>query len=101
MKYFILAGEPSGDEYAANLANAIRMKDTHAEIVGVGGKYMQNAGIELLFGLDRLAFMGFVEVAKHLFTIRKNFKEIKFNDICIILDAFDANFRPSNTKWTQ
>ncbi len=105
MKYFILAGEPSGDEYAANLANAIRMKDTHAEIVGVGGKYMQNAGIELLFGLDRLAFMGFVEVAKHLFTIRRNFKEIKSYllqykpDVVILVDYPGFNLRMA--KWCK
>ncbi len=105
MKYFILAGEPSGDEYAANLANAIRQKDAHALFMGVGGKHMQNVSIPLLFGLDRLAFMGFVEVAKHLFTIRKNFKEIKNcllqykPDVVILVDYPGFNLRMA--KWCK
>lgn len=105
MKYFILAGEASGSQYGADLAQALFIKDAAAEIHGVGGEEMKTAGVSLLFGLDRLAFMGFVEVAKHMFTIRRNFKEIKKHlidfkpDIVILIDYPGFNLRMA--KWCK
>ncbi len=62
----LLAGEASGDEHAAALARALRARWPGARLVGTGGPRMAAEGVELLAGLDRMAVMGFVEVARHL-----------------------------------
>lgn len=66
---------------------------------------MQNAGVNILFGPERMAFMGFSEVLKHLRTIRKNFKEVKadilaFNpDVVILVDYPGFNLRMA--RWCK
>lgn len=63
---FISAGEPSGDLHGAALVRALRRRFPHARFLGLGGARMAAEGVELLAGLDELAVMGFVEVARHL-----------------------------------
>ena len=59
MKYYIIAGEASGDLHGSNLVQQLAMADTQASFKGIGGDKMKAANVELLFGLERLAFMGF------------------------------------------
>lgn len=105
MNYFIVAGEVSGDLHGANLVRALLEFDKQAIFKGVGGPHLASAGIELIFGLDRLAFMGFFEVVKNLRTIQKNFKEIKqaiteFKpDAVILIDYPGFNLRLA--KWCK
>ncbi len=73
MRYFIIAGEQSGDLHGSNLVRELLRKDTEAVISCWGGDMMQSAGAELLMHYRRTAFMGFVEVAKNLGSIRKLF----------------------------
>ncbi len=86
MKYYIIAGEASGDLHGSNLIKQIHAKDTTANIHCWGGDLMQEAGSILIKHYRDLAFMGFAEVIKNLPTIFKNIKFCK-QDI--------LNFKPN------
>ncbi len=77
MKYYIIAGEASGDLHGSNLIREIRNKDPDARIRGWGGELMQEAGAEIVKDYRELAFMGFTEVIRNLPTILKNIKFCK------------------------
>ena len=62
MKYYLIAGEPSGDALGARLMQALKAKDKAAEFAGVGGDSMQAAGLKSLFDISDLAIMGLAEV---------------------------------------
>lgn len=66
MKYFLIAGEASGDLHAAHLMQALKHEDKKAEFRFFGGDNMQNVGGTLLCHYRELAYMGFVQVALHL-----------------------------------
>lgn len=76
-KLLIVAGEMSGDRHAADLVIALRKGDPDLEFVGIGGDQMRKAGVVLLYHISQLAFLGFVEIIKHIPFIRKVFSEIK------------------------
>lgn len=80
MKYYIIAGEASGDLHGASLIKAIKSSDKNADIRCWGGDLMKNAGGNLIKHYKELSFMGFWEV---LINILKIFKNLKFckNDI--------------------
>ncbi len=80
MRYYIIAGEASGDLHAANLVKAIKERDANATCRGIGGDGMQAAGVELVRHYRDTAYMGFLEVVLHL---RKILSHIRFckNDI--------------------
>ncbi len=105
MKYFIIAGEASGDLYGSHIARHIKSLDQSAEIKGWGGDLMAYEGVNIQKHIRELAFMGFVEVLANLRTIKKNFKKCKndilaFNpDIIIFVDYPGFNIRIS--KWTK
>ncbi|MFY7811435.1 MAG: lipid-A-disaccharide synthase [Flavobacterium sp.] len=77
MKYYIIAGEASGDLHGANLMKEIYKLDTNAQIRFWGGDLMQNVGGKLVKHYKDLAFMGFVEVILNLKTILKNIEFCK------------------------
>ena len=103
MKYFILAGEASGDLHGANLIKSLMKRDADADIQAWGGDLMEAAGAVILKHYKELAFMGFVEVIKNLPTIFNNFKICKkeileFNpDVLILIDYPGFNLRMA--KW--
>lgn len=105
MKYYIIAGEVSGDLHGSNLVHQLTLLDNHAVFKGVGGDKLKAANVDILFGLERLAFMGFYEVVKNLNTIRKNFKEVKqailqFKpDVVLLIDYPGFNLRMA--KWCK
>lgn len=80
MKYYIIAGEASGDLHAANLIKELKKIDPSSQIRCWGGDLMQAAGATLVKHYKDLAFMGFVEVLLNLNTILKNIRFCK-NDI--------------------
>lgn len=80
MKYYIIAGEASGDLHGSNLIKELRKLDLHADIRCWGGDKMQAAGATLVKHYRDLAFMGFVEVVKNLPIILRNLADCK-NDI--------------------
>jgi len=67
----IVAGEPSGDLYGAILAKELRDLAPGVDLFGIGGDRMERAGISLRYRIEKLAFMGVVEVARHLRTLRR------------------------------
>ncbi|MGQ1928266.1 lipid-A-disaccharide synthase [Ornithobacterium rhinotracheale] len=77
MKYYIIAGEASGDLHAANLIKEIKKRDPNAEFRAWGGDLMQAQGASLVKHYRDLAFMGFVEVVMNLKTILMNIKFCK------------------------
>lgn len=74
MKYYVIAGEASGDLHASNLMKAIRDKDPQAEFRCWGGDLMEAAGGDVVKHYRELAFMGFWEVFLNLNTILRNIK---------------------------
>jgi lipid-A-disaccharide synthase len=98
MKYFIIAGEQSGDLHGSNLVKELIRCDQQAEIKCWGGDLMESAGARLLMHYKNTAFMGFVEVAKNLGAI-KNYLSLckqqisEFNpDVVILIDYPGFNF---------
>ncbi len=65
MKYYLIAGERSGDLHAANLIKALKREDPAATFRAWGGDAMQGAGADLVRHYRELAFMGFWEVFKN------------------------------------
>ena len=105
MKYYIIAGEASGDLHGANLMKALFKEDPNATIRFWGGDLMQNVGGVLIKHYKELAFMGFVEVLFHLKTILNNIKFCKKDiadfqpDVIIFIDYPGFNLRIA--KWAK
>jgi lipid-A-disaccharide synthase len=99
MKYYIIAGEASGDLHGSNLMKALYEKDPSAEIRFWGGDLMQNVGGTLVKHYRELAFMGFIEVVMNLKTILNNIKICKKDieafqpDAIIFIDYPGFNMR--------
>lgn len=99
MKYYIIAGEASGDLHGSNLIKELVRQDTNAQIRAWGGERMENAGATLVKHYKDLAFMGFVEV---LFNLRTIFRNIAFckkdissfdPDVIVFIDYPGFNMR--------
>lgn len=99
MKYYIIAGEASGDLHASNLVSELKKLDSNAEFRGFGGDLMINQGVQITKHIKELAFMGFIDVLFNIFKILKNFKICKqdilnFNpDVVILVDYPGFNLR--------
>jgi len=105
MKYYIIAGEASGDLHGSNLIKELKKLDTSTIIRCWGGDKMQQAGGELVKHYRDLAFMGFWEVLKNIFTILRNLKFCKKDieqfqpDTLILIDYPGFNLRIA--KWAK
>ena len=105
MKYYIIAGEASGDLHGSNLIRELKRLDGNAVIRCWGGDKMQRAGGELVKHYRDLAFMGFAEVLMNLRTIFRNLKFckediLKFKpDAVILIDYPGFNLRMA--KWAK
>lgn len=99
MKYYIIAGEASGDLHGSNLMKQIKLKDPQAEFRIWGGDLMQAEGGDLVKHYRDLAFMGFIEVIANLKTILSNIKFCKSDitkyrpDAVILIDYPGFNLR--------
>lgn len=99
MKYYIIAGEASGDLHASNLVAEIKKKDKKAEFRGCGGDLMKAQGVDLLKHYRTMAYMGFVEVAVNLRKVLGNIAQCKKDileyqpDAVILVDYPGFNFR--------
>ena len=105
MKYYIIAGEASGDLHGSNLVASLRSHDPNAKIRAWGGDKMRRNGANVVKNYHDLAFMGFVEVLINLKTILKNFKFCKkditaFNPDAIILIDYPG-FNLKIAKWAK
>ena len=92
MKYYIIAGERSGDLHAGNLAKAIKVNDPAAELRGFGGEFMEQAGVVLAVHYHEMAFMGLAELFLNVNKIRKYTRLCKDDilaykpDVMILID---------------
>ncbi|MBQ8100123.1 MAG: lipid-A-disaccharide synthase [Paludibacteraceae bacterium] len=73
MKYFLIAGEASGDMHAARLMEALAARDPQAVFYGMGGDRMKQAGLRLVQDYREMAFMGVMAVLANLGKVRRNF----------------------------
>ncbi|HWK59737.1 MAG TPA: lipid-A-disaccharide synthase [Parapedobacter sp.] len=88
MKYYIIAGETSGDLHGANLINALKDVDADAQFRIVGGDRMQQASAENpVIHTSQMAFMGFVEVLANIRAIARNLRTVKADIIAHEPDA--------------
>jgi lipid-A-disaccharide synthase len=96
----IITGEVSGDLLGAELSVELKKIDGNLNIVGIGGDRMKLAGVEIIYHINKLAFLGFAEVVKHIPFIRKvqndlieiiKERNIK-NTILIDYPGFNLNF---------
>jgi len=105
MKYYIIAGEASGDLHGSNLIREMKKNDPAADIRCWGGDKMEAAGAKLVKHYRDLAFMGFTEVIKNLPTILKNLRFCKEDmlafkpDAIILVDYPGFNLRIA--KWAK
>lgn len=99
MKYYIIAGEASGDLHASNLIRGLREEDPEAVVRGWGGDFMQQAGCEIVRHYKDTAIMGFLTVVKNLDKIRANIRlcgedVVRWKpDVLILVDYAGFNLR--------
>lgn len=99
MKYYLIAGEASGDLHGSNLIKAIKKHDPKANLRAWGGDKMQAEGANLVKHYRDLAFMGFVEVLLNIRTIIRNLKFCKQDllnyapDVLVLIDYPGFNMR--------
>ena len=94
----MVAGEASGDLLASELMIAIKEMRSDVRFIGIGGPKMQAAGMEVLYPMEKLSVMGYLEVLRHyreIAGIRRNLRKQLINnppDLFIGIDAPDFNF---------
>ena len=99
MKYYLIAGEASGDLHASNLIRELVKQDSLAELRGFGGERMEKAGMQLTKHYRDMAFMGFLPVLLNLKKIKENFARceqdlLQFKpDVLILVDYPGFNLR--------
>lgn len=99
MKYFLIAGEASGDLHASNLMAALKEKDPEADFRFFGGDLMQAVGGTLVKHYREMAFMGFIPVLLNLRTILNNMKTCQEDirqyrpDVVILIDYPGFNLK--------
>jgi len=97
VKYYIVAGERSGDLHGGNLIKAIKQHDPQAAFKGFGGDDMKAAGLDLSVHYKDMAFMGFIELLANLNTISNYIKQCKTEitqwkpDVVILIDYAGFN----------
>jgi len=99
VKFFIIAGESSGDLLGSELIKELKTQYPSASFTGVGGKLMQEQGLASIFPITDLMVMGFAEVLPHLFKILARIKKTALAikniqpDYLITIDSPDFCFR--------
>lgn len=105
MRYYVIAGEASGDLHGSNLVRMLKQKDPSAIFRSWGGSLMEKAGAEVVKNYRDLAFMGFIEVVRNLDKILKNLTFAKADilsfkpDAIILIDYPGFNLRIA--KWAK
>lgn len=99
MKYYIIAGEASGDMHAANMMKQLKLRDATAHFRVWGGDQMAEEAQELAKHIRETSFMGVFAVVRHLRTIKRNFKFCEEDitayqpDVLILIDNSGFNLR--------
>ncbi len=105
MKYYLIAGEASGDLHAAHLMRALQASDPAAQFRYYGGDKMQAVGGTLVCHYAKLAYMGFVQVVKHLPQILGGMRRCRADidayrpDVLVLVDY--PGFNLGMAKWVK
>src|SRR6056300_1490730 len=98
-KIFILTGEPSGDRLASIVISKLKFKNPNIQFLSVGGTHLKNLGINSIFNLKEITYLGFTSVLLNIFKIKSRINKsvdeiIKFNpDILFSVDSPDFTLR--------
>jgi lipid-A-disaccharide synthase len=98
-KIFIITGETSGDKIASLVIKKLKEKNLDIQFLAIGGENIKSEKIDCIFDINQIAFMGFIDVIKNLFSIKEKInltvQKIKeFNpDIIFSIDSPDFSFR--------
>ncbi len=98
-KIFILTGEPSGDKLASTVISKLKSQNPDIEYLSVGGHNLKKLGIESIFNLNEITYLGFTSILLNIFKIRNKINQtvneiIKFNpDILFSIDSPDFTMR--------
>ena len=98
-KIFILTGEPSGDKLASKVISKLKSSNPDIEFLSVGGEHLKALGIQTLYDLKEITYLGFTRVLLNIFKIKKKINEtvdkiIEFNpDILFSVDSPDFTLR--------
>ena len=98
-KIFILTGEPSGDKLASTVISKLMLQDQNIEYLSVAGNHIKKLGIQSIFDLKDITYLGFTSVLLNIFKIRNRINKtvdeiIKFNpDILFSVDSPDFTLR--------
>ncbi len=99
MRYFLIAGEASGDLHAAHLIRELRGRDSAASFTGLGGDKMREVGCEIIIHCREMAYMGVVAVLQNLSKIRTNLRTAKAEllsrkpDVLVLIDYPSFNLK--------
>ncbi|MDA8846196.1 lipid-A-disaccharide synthase [Candidatus Pelagibacter sp.] len=98
-KIFVLTGEPSGDKLASTVISKLQIDNPDIEYLSVGGIHIKKLGIQSIFDLKDITYLGFTSVLFNIFKIRKKINKtvdeiVKFNpDILFSVDSPDFTLR--------
>ena len=98
-KIFVLTGEPSGDKLASTLISRLKLENSEIEYLSVGGTNLKNLGIESIYDLREITYLGFTSVLLNIFRIKSKINKtveeiVKFNpDILLSVDSPDFTLR--------
>ena len=98
-KIFILTGEPSGDKLASTVVSKLKTQNPDIEYLSVGGSHLKKLGIDSIFNLNEITYLGFTSILLNIFKIRNKINKtvneiIKFNpDILFSVDSPDFTMR--------
>src|SRR5690348_7864811 len=87
MRYYIIAGERSGDLHGSNLVKSLKARDAQAEFRGFGGDFMKAEGVELFVHYGEMAIMGFVEFLRNIRKSLNYLRRVKDDIICYKADV--------------
>ena len=98
-KIFIVTGEPSGDKLASTVISKLKSQNPDIEYLSVGGNHLKKLGINSIFNLNEITYLGFTSILLNIFKIGNKINEtvkgiIKFNpDILFSVDSPDFTLR--------
>jgi len=98
-KIFVLTGEPSGDKLASTLISRLKLENSEIEYLSVGGTHLKKLGINSIYDLKEITYLGFTSVLLNIFRIKSKINKtveeiVKFNpDILLSVDSPDFTLR--------
>jgi len=106
-KIFIITGESSGDKIGSLVIKKLKEKNLDIHFLAIGGENIKSEKIECIFDIKDIAYMGFIDVLKNIFSIKAKInltvkKILEFNpDVIFSIDSPDFSFRSLGVERKQ